>query len=60
MEQKYFKVKHVAEIFGLDPRQVRDFCNADRQDFAFKPVRGGNWRIDLKKFEKWITGRRTV
>lgn len=57
MEQKYYKVREVAQIFGLKPAIVRQFCHAKGQRFAFQPVRRGNLYIDIKKFEDFLKTR---
>jgi predicted transcriptional regulator len=54
MEQKYYSVKEIAQIFGLKPAIVRDYCHAKGQRFAFQPVKNGNIYIDPQKFEKWF------
>ena len=58
-EQKYYKVSKISEIFGIPAKMVRDMCHARGQRFAFRPVAGGNWRIDKKRFEDYLE-RRTV
>lgn len=57
MEQKYFKVSKIAQIFDLKPAVVRQFCHAKGQRFAFQPVKGGNILIDIKKFEDFLKSR---
>ena len=57
MEQKYYKVREVAQIFGLKPAIVRQFCHAKGQRFAFQPVKRGNLMIDIKKFEDFLKTR---
>ena len=54
MEQKYYKVSEVAQIFSLKPAVVRQFCHAKGQRFAFQPVKNGNILIDIKKFEEFL------
>ena len=57
MEQKYFKVSKIAQIFDLKPAVARQFCHAKGQRFAFQPIKGGNIYIDLKKFEDFLKSR---
>ena len=57
MEQKYYKVREVAQIIGLKPAIVRQFCHAKGQRFAFQPVKRGNLMIDIKKFEDFLKTR---
>ena len=55
MEQKYYKVKEIAQMYSLRPVQVRWFCHAKGQRFASQPSgRGGCLLINLEKFEKWM------
>ncbi|MCR5430971.1 MAG: helix-turn-helix domain-containing protein [Lachnospiraceae bacterium] len=54
MEQKYYKVTKIAEIFGIPAKTIRDMCHARGQRFAFRPVKNGNWLIDRAKFEKHL------
>lgn len=57
MEQKYYKVREVAQIFGLKPAIVRQFCHAKGQRFAFQPVKRGCILVDIKKFEDFLKTR---
>lgn len=59
MEQKYYKVREVAQIFGLKPAVVRNYCHARGQNFAYQIVRNGNIYIDLSKFSRWFETRKT-
>lgn len=53
-EPKYYKVRDIAQIFSIDPRLVRWYCHADKQNFAYQIVKKGSILIDLKKFEAWL------
>ena len=54
MERKYFKVSETAEIFGMSPKRIRNYCHTPGQLFAFQPVTNGNILIDVKKFEDFL------
>ena len=54
MEQKYYSVNEIAQIFGLKPRMVNDFCHAKGQRHAFQQKAHCKILIDLKAFEKWF------
>ena len=57
MDQRFYKVSKISEIFGIPAKVVRDMCHARGQRFAFRPVAGGNWRIDKERFEKYLERR---
>lgn len=54
MEQRYYSVNEIAQIFGLKPRMVNDFCHAKGQQHAFQFKAHRKISIDLKAFEKWF------
>ena len=37
MEERFYKVSEISEIFGLPCKVIRDMCYARGQRFAFKP-----------------------
>ena len=54
-EQKYFSSAEIARIYGLNIKTVRKHCRSSAgKQFAFKPFRGANYRIDGKKFEAFM------
>ena len=57
MEQKYYKVNEIAQMFSIKPKTLREYCHARGQRFASQPVKGGNIIINLAKFEEWLKNR---
>jgi len=58
MEERFYKVSEISEIFGLPCKVIRDMCYARGQRFAFKPGGAkGNWRINKERFEKYLERR---
>lgn len=54
IEQKYYSVREVSQIYALKPAVIRAYCHAKGQSFAYQMVKSGKLLIDLKKFDKWF------
>lgn len=53
MEQKYYSITEISDLYRLKRRVVFDMCHARAQRFAFNPG-GGKWLINRKKFEEHL------
>lgn len=57
MDDTYESVTQTAKRYGLNRRQVLEFCNARGQKFAFKP-NGGKFWINKRHFHEFLERKR--
>ena len=48
-----YKASQIAEIYGVDPKVIRDACHARGQTFATRLKPNGRFYINLEKFLEW-------
>lgn len=50
----YISVREAAEKFGIKAKEIRNFCHARGQKFAYQIVPNGRFYIDPDKFREFI------